>query len=558
MSKKKNNNNKLPMYNKGGFFQNTWDLTKNAGLGYADAYLSAAGLSNVVRDDHYQGYGSDFMRKTSGIAGQVGKTIAPMTLGTLGVPPQATMAAQQGLGMINPQDPNQQYNPMAQQAGNMAQMGTQLAPIVMAPHGGMMPGPNAELEKQENTLNPDGSTNQYNGPSHAQGGIPTKLDPGTLVFSDRLKMGKKTFAELNKPYNTDKEDKVINDPKKDSRAKLTAELMKQAKNKQSVALFQEQEALKAKKMESYGKKLGIENMAYGGVKKYAYGDPVYGPQQLPQGIMSTGFNPALYDNALKTAYGLPSSPQGFSTNGAPSSTMVTPGVLPVSPVNMNSVPATNYDPMSPDFNMTNSGTGSLGDKSLNLPWNTIGKVGTQVGLGLAANAGNIYDLYRSQNKFLEKEQYGRVNPNLVDPTQAIGENRRIFEGAVDSAREASVGNSSTFLNNRRALAAQRMRTNAGIRENFANQNAQIKNQAAYYNNDIDRAERIANMQNAAQMRNIRSNAYSALGHNVYNQGANVIRDQNMSDRDKQYLQMIAKTNPEVLRDPEVRKWLNGK
>jgi len=61
--------------------------------------------------------------------------------------------------------------------------------------GGMNIQPNAEVEKQENTLNPDGSTTQYDGASHEQGGIKTNLDPGTLIFSDKLKLGGKTFAK---------------------------------------------------------------------------------------------------------------------------------------------------------------------------------------------------------------------------------------------------------------------------------------------------------------------------------------------------------------------------
>lgn len=133
--------------------------------------------------------------------------------------------------------------------------------------GGMKMQPNAEVEKQENTLNPDGSTNQYDGASHEQGGIPTNLDAGTLIFSDKLKMGGKTFAKLNKPNMTSKEDKILSDDKASAMSKLTANLMKQAKNKSSVELFEAQEALKQSKIDSYTKRLG-------GIMKYPDGGKI--------------------------------------------------------------------------------------------------------------------------------------------------------------------------------------------------------------------------------------------------------------------------------------------
>lgn len=137
----------------------------------------------------------------------------------------------------------------------------------MFPMGGMNMQPNAEVELEENTLNPDGSTTQYDGASHEQGGIPTNLDPGTLIFSDKLKMGGKTFAKLNKPNMTSKEDKILSDNKASAMSKLTANLMKQAKNKSSVELFEAQEALKQSKLDNYTKRLG-------GIMKYPDGGPV--------------------------------------------------------------------------------------------------------------------------------------------------------------------------------------------------------------------------------------------------------------------------------------------
>ena len=132
------------------------------------------------------------------------------------------------------------------------------------PNGGQSMIYNAEVESSENTLNPDGSTNQYNGPSHEQGGIPTQLDPGTLIFSDRLKLPgtNKTFAKLNKSNNTDKQQKVLDDENATSTAKQTAQLIKDIKNNKSMELFKAQEELKNSRISNYANKLGEDGIMY--------------------------------------------------------------------------------------------------------------------------------------------------------------------------------------------------------------------------------------------------------------------------------------------------------
>jgi len=133
-------------------------------------------------------------------------------------------------------------------------------------NGGAVPREfaNSEVEKEENTLNPDGTTTQFDGPSHEQGGIPTQLDPGTLIFSDKLKHGGKTFAHLNKANLTHKEDKILNDPNSSNTLKQTAQLMKDTKMKNSISLFKIQEEMKQSKLDKYTKRLG-------GIQKYPYG-----------------------------------------------------------------------------------------------------------------------------------------------------------------------------------------------------------------------------------------------------------------------------------------------
>lgn len=86
-----------------GFFRNAGDFLGNAGKAYADTYLGAVGLDNVIKDDMYKGYGADQFQQIGDIGGQVGKAALPVALSTAGVPPQATMAAQGVIGGFNPE-----------------------------------------------------------------------------------------------------------------------------------------------------------------------------------------------------------------------------------------------------------------------------------------------------------------------------------------------------------------------------------------------------------------------------------------------------------------------
>lgn len=176
--------------------------------------------------------------------------------------------------------------------------------------GGMNMLPNAEIEKQENVVAPNGGFLQADGPSHEQGGVPVALPGNSMIFSDRLKLGKKTFAELNKANNTNKEDKILESNKYGNTSKTTAELMKMAKNKNSEALFNIQESLKKAKVEAYAKRMGVTlpqeeqpaEFPMGGVKlpMYPYGGPTdntkFTPAQKQQAyndsltLYKSGFN----------------------------------------------------------------------------------------------------------------------------------------------------------------------------------------------------------------------------------------------------------------------------
>lgn len=285
------NKKRIPKYPQGGKFERG---LKDYGLGIADTLLGTVGANNVIKDSQYSNtqFGNA-AKQVSGIAGSVGKAALPIAANVIAPGSgQFVSAGQQAIGQFNPQDASQfdEYgNPInpnmqtAQQAIGMAgQMGSQFFAM-----GGMNMQPNAEIESEENVVAPNGGFLQANGPTHSQGGVPVALPGNSMIFSDRLKLGKKTFAELNKDNNTNKEDKILESNKYGNTSKSTAELMKMAKNKNSEMLFKAQEALKRAKIEAYAKKMGVtlpqaqeapeEGMQYpmgGKLPMYPLGSPV--------------------------------------------------------------------------------------------------------------------------------------------------------------------------------------------------------------------------------------------------------------------------------------------
>lgn len=212
--------------------------------------------------------------------------------------------------MYSSQDPNYSKNLNKQRIPGMYQpTNNQFA------MGGMNMQPNAEVEgggygkDGENTLNPDGTATQFNGPTHEQGGIKTYLDPGTLIFSDKIKWDGKTAAEHNKPYI-----KVIQKATKDlenssltKESKLGAHLNLMAATKASQAIFTKMEALKQAKVEAYAKKMGVnlnqspevpQEFAIGGVKlpMYLYGGDLDNTSITNNSLIasSTGQDPRYY------------------------------------------------------------------------------------------------------------------------------------------------------------------------------------------------------------------------------------------------------------------------
>ena len=197
-------------------------------------YSIAAPIKNAMESSGENG------RKASYIAGHI-------------FDPLSTFATDAGTGTWSPKAYEKQYQAEHNPQGQFAM-------------GGMNMQPNAEVELEENTLNPDGTATQFNGPTHEQGGIKTNLDPGTLIFSDKVKWDGKTAADHNKPYTRiiQKATKDLENSSLTKESKLSAHLNLMAATKASQAIFAKQEETKQSKIDSYTKRLG-------GIQKYPYG-----------------------------------------------------------------------------------------------------------------------------------------------------------------------------------------------------------------------------------------------------------------------------------------------
>jgi len=264
-----------PKYKFGGFPKLEQGL-KDYGLGLADSALGTLGAGNVIKDSQYSDTGfGNAMKKGSAFSGALTKTAAGMIpgygqfisagQGLIGqaVGPDKSQYDEQG----NPINPNmQQTIGMAGQIGGMAGgfMGKYGGQMRFA-MGGMNIKPNAEVEgggygkDGENTLNPDNTATQFNGPTHEQGGIQTNLDPGTLIFSNKIKWDGKTAAEHNKPYAKmiQKANKDLENSNLSKESKLSSHLNLMGATKASQAIFAQMEAKKQAMVQNYAKKMGV-------------------------------------------------------------------------------------------------------------------------------------------------------------------------------------------------------------------------------------------------------------------------------------------------------------
>jgi len=535
---------KLNKYPNGG--QNVADFLGNWVKAGADSTLGAFGMSNIIQDDAYKGNSAKGFVKASNVMGNVAKTALPFALQAVGVPAAATTA---GLGILdnfNPEANNQNNNTMVNKINPLRSS--------MFANGGMNSMPNAEVEKEENTIAPNGEFTQYNGPSHEQGGIKTTLDNGEIVFSDRLKPkgSKKTFAELNKPFNTNKEDELLEDKKVSNLKRITADLMKQAKLKQSANLYKEQESLKEAKLSNYAKRLGISSNKFGGGGQYDF------LPEMPEEDLSKDFEESMGRRQYSKLMARAGQTSHWDLPGQYNFLQEMPEEDPSQDF-QESLGKRQYADLMSRAGQTshwdlpgqnNQETSSNGINPIYL------NAAKQLGLGLAQNAGNIYNLKRSNT--VDTETYNRVNPTLLDANPALQYNDMQGRMAGENIRNSSNGNSSTYIQNRKDLAINQMMANANIRMNYDNQNAGIRNNAQMYNAQVGDRETIANLQNKAQARNLKGDAISSIGQNIMGQykdslltKENTNYNNQMGKSQSDYLKILMARYPEILKDKEL-------
>jgi hypothetical protein len=126
--------------------------------------------------------------------------------------------------------------------------------------GGQSFQPTAEVENEEVAMYPNGSTEVFKGDIHGEDtdkdgfeGIPKELPPNTKIFSDRMKLGKHTFAALANKYKNDKWQKVLDNPRASTMDKETASRMVAQNTERLTSLFEIQESKKAPKFAKGGK-----------------------------------------------------------------------------------------------------------------------------------------------------------------------------------------------------------------------------------------------------------------------------------------------------------------
>ena len=258
-----------PQFGGGGkFFQHAGELAKNYGLAVADAGLSTFGMTNVVSDNNYSGYGARDMKDIGNKVGSVTKMAAPIAATMIGGPAAGTAVSgiQQIGSQFNPADQSQEYPTMrmggSQPCYDCGGMHYAMGGVTQLPGGGYGDG-TGQVENDENSVAPNGQFTQFNEPSHDQQNpnVPNaSLTAGEKVFSAKLKMPgtKKSFAQLNKANNTNRQDKVLEDSKATSIAVNTAKLLKGIKAQNSDMLFAAQEQLKQDKVKAYARRMGVE------------------------------------------------------------------------------------------------------------------------------------------------------------------------------------------------------------------------------------------------------------------------------------------------------------
>lgn len=125
-----------------------------------------------------------------------------------------------------------------------------------------------EVEDQETVKTPDGKLSKFEGDTHAEGGIPTYLPEGSIIFSEYLKVPdnikelvlgaptkkKYSYADLSKKFPTEPLEKKLKNPDMDEFQKKGAEIMLANRGAMLDTIFTAQELDKMQRDKKSGKK----------------------------------------------------------------------------------------------------------------------------------------------------------------------------------------------------------------------------------------------------------------------------------------------------------------
>jgi len=284
--------------------------------------------------------------------------------------------------------------------------------------------PNVEIEGKEHVLLPNGLSQQVSGPSHADGGIPLNLAPGSMVFSEKLKDPdtKKSYAKMAKKYETKDNVEMLDVPFIDPIQAETAQMMIQKKNEKLQELFQKQEMdkLQGEHGKSVQKEALQENgmMKFGGkIKKMGSGGGnIYGPTNTSLN------NPLVLSPDNVDAYGNPLTTFGdVNWKPSPSSIFLSQVREPYNPQSSAPYEGLTSEQMKQRYQNARENTGEYFPNTIIPP--TIDKSsikGLQYAQGLNS-PGAIVDAYKhgylgfnNEHKRILQEEYKIKNPKSQD------------------------------------------------------------------------------------------------------------------------------------------------
>lgn len=276
---------------------------------------------------------------------------------------------------------------------------------------------------------------------------------------------------------------------------------------------------------------------------HAYG----GVHQYPGGGEYSFMDQVNADNAAKPSYGYPYTQDDINAQNARLSDLANFTINNQNSkssvgfansqardyVNNNPSSGPDADAVSPfDPTKVPSNSPQAGNKGGGPDWRNIAE---GVGNNLGQNAGNIWDLYKSGfGKKYNKENYGNVNPTLLDPTQALTDadiqnqqTRAGIKGAVN-------GNAGAYLSNTIQAGAQNTLNKARIRQDYQNKNAEIENYSKYYNKGNEIAAKTATEQNKARSEDMAAHAIRDIG----SKSADAYKDYKDNEMDTKKMNII--------------------